>query len=347
MPHFRFRHITSKFASHASSSSKFIRFSQFIRHYLAKYNYCLERYPFLTQGISAAFLFGSGDVICQCIEQHQQHDDKDDLPLSNSSSSKRSSFTTDTTLNSTTDSTTTDISTTTTTTTTDTSTTLSIDFSRMFRMMLYGSLVFAPAAHLWYKYLDKRIIISKHNKFKQISKKVFMDEFVFTPVILIAFFSCMTSMEHYYEQLFPSIKKNENITTNSSSSSSHSMRKKSISDHQSDTTTATATTTTFHSQRSSSLTNSIWKRGEEDQFNEIVSQQPTNRIVNEQQEQQQQMNEQQEQQQQYSQVLFNNRDMTPLSSSSDLPQKIISKLKKDYLHTFLVDMIVWPPLQYL
>jgi len=178
-------------------TSKKSGFYKFMKRYLAKYNHSLETRPFFTQGASAAFLFFTGDYMCQCIEQGKL--------------------------------------------------TLSIDYGRVARMMLYGSFVFAPAAHVWYKYLDKKVIITKNDKFKQITKKVVLDEFAFTPVILVAFFTCLTSMEHVTEKYFT-------------------------------------------------------------------------------------------------------RDVQPARiehGEESLPMKITDKLRKDYFHTFLVDMTVWPPLQYL
>ncbi|KAG2386547.1 hypothetical protein C9374_002291 [Naegleria lovaniensis] len=293
---FRFRHFSRFTASHAS---KFLRISQFLKHYLAKYNYCLERYPFLTQGISAAFLFGSGDYMCQCIEHHQQQSSSEHHQQQQSSSEhhqQQSSLGNEGTPNP-----------------------LFIDLERMFRMMLYGSLVFAPSAHLWYKYLDKRMIISKHNKFKQISKKVFMDEFVFTPVILIAFFSCMTSMEHFYEQLFD--KNKSNSTNHKNENNKNEWSSPSTVDHTPSIISSRSSSSSSSEWSSpSTLDSNIWKRGEEDQFTTI---------------------------QNIDEIIHNDRrTLSHESSTPDLPHKIMSKLKKDYFHTFLVDMIVWPPLQY-
>ncbi|KAL9648444.1 hypothetical protein ABK040_014064 [Willaertia magna] len=162
---------------------------------LSLYNQCLEKRPFTTQGLSACFLYATGDFMCQIIEKKKF--------------------------------------------------TLDLDYKRIFRMAMYGTFVFAPISHLWYLNLDKRIIVTKRNKFKQISKKVLLDEFVFTPIVLLAFFSTLTTFEH--------------------------------------------------------LMNKYEKKKNEEEIKTI---------------------------------------------DNDLFYKITHKLKDDYVNTFLVDMAVWPPLQY-
>ena len=73
------------------------------------------------------------------------------------------------------------------------------DFSAVKRLALWGTLVVPPIYVNWYKFLEKKFppcsytgVISR----QQILKKTFLDQFLFTPPLLVLFFGSMAYLEY-------------------------------------------------------------------------------------------------------------------------------------------------------
>lgn len=73
---------------------------------------------------------------------------------------------------------------------------LRYDFSAVKRLALWGTIVVPPIYVNWYKFLEKLFpptgVISK----QQILKKTFLDQFIFTPPVLVLFFGIMGYLEY-------------------------------------------------------------------------------------------------------------------------------------------------------
>ncbi|MCJ1312731.1 Protein required for ethanol metabolism [Agyrium rufum] len=67
------------------------------------------------------------------------------------------------------------------------------DLSRTGRMALYGGAVFGPGATLWYRFLQKRIVLRSENA--TIFARVMTDQVVFASTNLFLFLSSMAIME--------------------------------------------------------------------------------------------------------------------------------------------------------
>jgi protein Mpv17 len=67
-----------------------------------------------------------------------------------------------------------------------------LDWLRVLRMATVGAVVVGPACHYWYQFLDK-YIPSKQPL--QVAKKILVDEFIFGPVYLGAFFVSISTLE--------------------------------------------------------------------------------------------------------------------------------------------------------
>ena len=82
----------------------------------------------------------------------------------------------------------------------DTTTTkMRYDFSAVKRLAIWGAIVVPPIYVNWYKFLEKRFppcsytgVISK----SQILKKTLLDQFLFTPPVLVLFFGIMGYLEY-------------------------------------------------------------------------------------------------------------------------------------------------------
>ncbi|KAA8912319.1 hypothetical protein FN846DRAFT_903664 [Sphaerosporella brunnea] len=68
------------------------------------------------------------------------------------------------------------------------------NFAATARMTIYGGCVFGPAAVGWYKVLEKFVVFKKHSNL-QTAARVALDQLVFAPIGIGAFFSAMTVME--------------------------------------------------------------------------------------------------------------------------------------------------------
>jgi len=115
----------------------------------------LVSHPLLTQACTAGSLFGAGDGICQTIERTQER-------RKNKGKEQQQVAVTP------------------------------WDWLRILRMATVGFVVVGPACHYWYKVLDK-YIPSKQPL--QVAKKIFIDEFMFGPVYLGAFFVSISTLE--------------------------------------------------------------------------------------------------------------------------------------------------------
>ncbi|KAG7005737.1 hypothetical protein G7Y79_00018g045440 [Physcia stellaris] len=99
--------------------------------------------PLLTQSVTTAVLFATGDVMCQQGVERKGLDKQ--------------------------------------------------DLSRTGRMALYGGAVFGPGATLWYKFLQRRIVLKSENA--TIAARVLVDQSVFASTNLFLFLSSMAVME--------------------------------------------------------------------------------------------------------------------------------------------------------
>lgn len=61
------------------------------------------------------------------------------------------------------------------------------DWHRTGRMIIWGSVFFAPSAHVWYNFLDRFVRTTGR---KAIVQKVAMDLLIYTPPLNMAFFTC-------------------------------------------------------------------------------------------------------------------------------------------------------------
>jgi len=67
------------------------------------------------------------------------------------------------------------------------------DAARTGRMVLYGGLIFGPAATKWYQFLQKRINLQSHNA--TIAARVVADQTIFSTCNLALFLSSMSYLE--------------------------------------------------------------------------------------------------------------------------------------------------------
>ncbi|MCJ1357024.1 MAG: Plasma membrane t-SNARE, secretory vesicle fusion [Icmadophila ericetorum] len=67
------------------------------------------------------------------------------------------------------------------------------NFARTGRMALYGGAVFGPAATLWYRFLQKRVVLKNHNL--TIAAQVMADQVIFASTNLAVFLTSMATME--------------------------------------------------------------------------------------------------------------------------------------------------------
>lgn len=73
------------------------------------------------------------------------------------------------------------------------------DFSSVKRLAIWGTMVIPPIFHVWYKWLEQRFPPCKITGVKTnqtILKKCLLDQFIFTPPLLILFFGGMAGMEY-------------------------------------------------------------------------------------------------------------------------------------------------------
>ncbi len=74
------------------------------------------------------------------------------------------------------------------------------DFAPVKRLALWGTIVIPPIYHKWYNWLDKMFPIHRGKNVTSISKrmlvkKTILDQFLFTPPLLLLFFASMAAME--------------------------------------------------------------------------------------------------------------------------------------------------------
>jgi len=86
------------------------------------------------------------------------------------------------------------------------------NWTRIGRMATVGFFVVGPACHFWYKFLDKRI---PSKLTVQVIQKILLDEFLFGPVYLSAFFVSISTLEgmtreqtiqHLRKEFWPTFK---------------------------------------------------------------------------------------------------------------------------------------------
>ncbi|KAI9344725.1 hypothetical protein BD770DRAFT_397376 [Pilaira anomala] len=61
------------------------------------------------------------------------------------------------------------------------------DFQRTFRMSAFGGVFAGPVLSTWYRFIDKKVKTT--NKFQGLVTKVVLDQFVFAPFFIAAFFT--------------------------------------------------------------------------------------------------------------------------------------------------------------
>ncbi|GAN11049.1 protein sym1 [Mucor ambiguus] len=61
------------------------------------------------------------------------------------------------------------------------------DFTRTFRMTAFGGIFAGPALSNWYRFIDKKV--TTKNAFQGLATKVVLDQFIFAPFFIAAFFT--------------------------------------------------------------------------------------------------------------------------------------------------------------
>ncbi|KAE8896680.1 hypothetical protein PF005_g23587 [Phytophthora fragariae] len=122
------------------------------------YDGWLRRAPVLTKSVTSAVLFGLGDRIAQRVEKSRAPKDQ---------TSHREE-------------------------TEDDGALLSASTARTMRMMIWGSVLFAPIAHTWVNFVERTV--GSHGKVVVV-KKMLLDMFVLAPGINTLFFTTKQMME--------------------------------------------------------------------------------------------------------------------------------------------------------
>ncbi|XP_019870670.1 mpv17-like protein [Aethina tumida] len=66
------------------------------------------------------------------------------------------------------------------------------DWGSIARYSIYGTIIAGPMLATWYRFLDQQIV---GTAIKTVAKKVTIDQFTFTPSLLVVFYVSMSAME--------------------------------------------------------------------------------------------------------------------------------------------------------
>ncbi|KAH3680841.1 hypothetical protein WICPIJ_008096 [Wickerhamomyces pijperi] len=132
--------------------------SQFFKFYQAK----LQTHPFITNALTTGFLFGTGDILAQCL-----FPTRNSSPLETSSSSSLRFK-------------------------------ISYDYKRTLRAVVYGSCIFALIGDKWYKFLSSNVQLPTGTSPLLTSlAKMAVDQLMFAPLGIPVYYTAMTLLEGY------------------------------------------------------------------------------------------------------------------------------------------------------
>jgi Mpv17 / PMP22 family len=183
----------------------------FLQSFIAWYSLRLDTHPFLIKGITSGLIALSGDLLCQSVLRQLELPPEEAVPPQQQQQMENRSDHTFGTMNS--------VATTTTSVQqpgehmqpnhdhTDSPVTLSSSSSsstwdgwRTLRFGLLGMFYVAPGCHIWYGWLAQwyPILPNKHHQYQYLPllKRVVADQFLFTPIFLIGWLSCLWTLEY-------------------------------------------------------------------------------------------------------------------------------------------------------